>query len=250
MIRIVDQSLIEQFHSYCADKPFGIRMAAALKSYGTDCRFADFWLVLDDDKIVGAISRLDEAVTLCADKVTDELCDFICAVGGQVLMAEKDTLQKMGFYSFFSEGAIMRYTGNEDIDVGLTICSAPSIMEACKLLFDCEGESIKVGELDRFYTDLSLRVRRGTAVCYSCDDKGVAIATAITDTGAIIGGVAVRENERRNGIGGALVSKLVSDLRDDKKIYLLRLRNENESFYKGLGFENVECWASISRGCE
>ena len=250
MIKLIDNTLTEQYFSYCADKPFGIRMSAALKSYGTDCSFADFWLVLDGERVVGAISKLDGDLTLCADCASDEIREFIGIIGAQTLIAERGLLLQLGFENFSSQGAIMRYAGGNIDENAFVIDSQPSVMAVCKLLCECEGESIRVGELDRFYTDLSLRVRRGTAVCYAYDNKGVAVASAVMDSGAIIGGVAVRQSERKGGIGSALVKRLVSDLTDKKDIYLLRLENENESFYKRLGFENVGDWASISRGCE
>lgn len=249
MIRLVDESLAESFFSFCADKPFGIRMAAALKSYGTDCRFADFWLIFDEDRVVGAISKLDGDLTLCADGVSEEIIPFISTVGYQTLIAEKALLCRLGFNNFDSEGAIMCYVGDKHL-CDVLVNTSPSIMAVCKLLCQCEGDSIRVGQFDHFYADLSLRVRRNTAICYALQDKGVAIASAVTEYGSIIGGVAVRQNERKNGIGSALVKSLVSDLSGDKKIYLLRLKNENESFYKRLGFENIGSWASISRGCE
>lgn len=250
MIRLVDSSLTEQYFDYCSKKPFGIRMAAAFKSYGTGCKFADFWLILDGESVVGAISKLDGDLTICADCANDEIREFIDVVGAQTITAEKGLLSQLGFEKFDCEGAIMRYVGGESVHSSLSIETTPSIMAVCKLLCECEGESIKVGEFERFYADLSLRVRRGTAVCYAFDNKGVAVASAVTDGGAIIGGVAVKASERKSGIGSALVKRLVSDLITEKKIYLLRLENENESFYKGLGFENVGSWASFSRGCE
>lgn len=250
MIRLIDEASVQSFLSYCADKPFGIRMAAALKSYGTDCRFADFWLIFNDDRIIGAISKLDGDLTLCADEVSEEIVPFISTVGYHTLTAEKSLLCSLGFECFDSEGAIMQYKGTESPSNSDSVDTSPSVMAVCRLLLECEGESIRVGQFDRFYTDLSLRVRRGTAICYALQNKGVAIASAVTEEGAIIGGVAVRQNERKNGIGSALVKKLVCDLPRNKKIYLLRLENENESFYKRLGFENIGSWASISRGCE
>ncbi len=250
MIRLIDEASAQSFLSYCADKPFGIRMAAALKSYGTDCRFADFWLIFNDDRVIGAISKLDGDLTLCADEISEEIVTFISTVGYQTITAEKSLLCSLGFDSFECQGAIMRYEGTESLDSSDLVDISPSIMAVCRLLLECEGEGIRVGQLDRFYTDLSLRVRRGTAICYALQNKGVAIVSAITDGGAIIGGVAVRKSERKNGIGSVLVKRLLSDLPKDKKIYLLRLENENERFYKRLGFENVGGWASISRGCE
>lgn len=250
MIKRIDLSLSEQYFAYCSDSPFGIRMVAALKSYGTDCRFADFWLVLEDEKIVGAISKLDGDLTLCAECANDEIREFIGVIGAQTVTCEKSLLSQLGFENFDCQGAIMRYAGGENAESNLPIEAEPSIMSVCRLLCECEGESIRVGEFDRFYTDLSLRVRRGTAVCYAYDNKGVAVASALTDGGAIIGGVAVRQSERKSGIGRALVKRLVSDLAKEKEIYLLRLENENESFYKKLGFENIGSWASFSRGCE
>lgn len=250
MIKLIDDTLIEQYLSFCADKPFGIRMASALMSYGIDCSFADFWLVFDDEKIRGAISKLDGDMTLCADEVSEEVVAFIDTVGYQTLTADKELLCALGFDKFSGEGVIMLYAGNKIVEDNQDVCVSPSIMSVCKLLCECEGDSIKVGQFDRFYTDLSLRVRRNTAICYALSDKGVAIASAVTDNGSIIGGVAVKQNERKSGVGSALVRKLVSDLPKDQKIYLLRLENENESFYKKLGFQDVGSWASISRGCE
>lgn len=250
MIKLVSEASAQGFLSYCADKPFGIRMAAALKSYGTDCSFADFWLILNGDRIIGAISKLDGDLTLCADETSDEIVPFISTVGYQTLIAEKPLLCSLGFDRFDSEGAIMQYDGTECFDDSNLATSSPSVMDVCRLLFECEGESIRVGQFDRFYTDLSLRVRRGTAICCELQNKGVAVASAVTEYGTIVGGVAVRQSYRKNGIGSTLVKKLVYDLPRDKKIYLLRLENENESFYKGLGFQNVGSWASISRGCD
>ena len=250
MIKLIDGTLTGQYFSFCSDKPFGIRMAAALKSYGTDCNFADFWLVFDGEEVKGAISKLDGDMTLCADEASDEISAFINAVGCHTLTADRELLRALGFNDFSGEGAIMLYEGGGFAQDDIGVCTSPSVMSVCRLLCECEGESIKVGKFDRFYTDLSLRVRRNTALCYALENKGVAIASAVTSDGSIIGGVAVKHNERKNGVGSALVRKLVSDLPKDTKIYLLRLENENESFYKKLGFRNVGSWASISRGCE
>ena len=250
MIRLIDENTVEQYLTYCSDKPFGVRMAAALMSYGTDCSFADFWLVLDDERIVGAASRIDGDMTVCCDGANEELAEFVRVIGGESVTGDKALLLSLGFERFSCEGEIMTYSGDacnvadEEIDL------SPSIMTACRLLCECEGDSIRVGQLDRFYTDLCLRVRRGTAKCCLYGDCGVAIASAVTDCAAIIGGVAVRPDKRKMGIGGAVVRGLISALPRGKKIYLLRLDGENEEFYKGLGFTSAGSWASISRGCD
>lgn len=250
MIKLVDESAVNQCLAYCADKPFGVRIAAALMTYGTDCRFADFWLVRENENIIGVISKVDDDMTICCENANDEIADFIRVVGAQTLTGEKDFLQKIGFDEFSCQGSIMCYCGDEHDFSDTEIETEPSVMSVCKLLCECEGESIKVGRFDRFYTDLCLRVRRGTAKCCLYDGCGVAVASAVTDYASIIGGVAVRPDKRKKGIGGAVVRKLISVLPCDKKIYLFRLDGENEEFYKGLGFADAGCWASISRGCD
>ncbi len=250
MIKLVDESTVSQCLDYCADKPFGVRIAAALMTYGTDCRFADFWLTYENENIIGVISKVDDDMTVCCEKANDELSDFIRVVGSQTLTGEKDFLLALGFNEFSSAGSIMCYNGADRDFTETEVETEPGVMTVCKLLYECEGESIKVGQFDRFYTDLCLRVRRGTAKCCLYGECGVAVASAVTDCASIIGGVAVKPDKRKKGIGGAVVRKLISVLPRDKKIYLLRLDGENEEFYKMLGFADAGCWASISRGCD
>ncbi|MBR5272214.1 MAG: GNAT family N-acetyltransferase [Clostridia bacterium] len=248
MIKLVDESTAATYLAYCSDNPFGVRMAAALTTYGTDCRFVDFWLVYEGENIIGALSKIDGDMTVYCDCANDEIVEFICAVGAETLTGEKNCLSLLGFNEFSCTGSIMQYNGVCDFADDETE-TAPSIMTVCKILCECEGESIRVGQFDRFYTDLCLRVRRGTAKCCLAGD-GVAIASAVTDCAAIIGGVAVKPDARKKGIGSAVVRKLISELPKDKTIYLLRLDGENEEFYKKLGFADVGSWASISRGCD
>lgn len=76
---------------------FGTKIYSQYQTYGLSDGVLDLWLLLDGDRAVGAVSRLDGAVTLAADAAADadELAAFLAAVGCRSYEGERALCERV-----------------------------------------------------------------------------------------------------------------------------------------------------------
>lgn len=229
---------VEEFYDWDIDDLFSVRIMSLLKSYGLKYNFATFYKQVVDNKVVAIMSRLDNDFTLSAssDIDTEELIRFFCVTGfSSVLSSDVFT-----FGAKYEEGIIMTCTKKyvEPLPLDATIDEYPKLMDLYNFV-DYEGQDFK-----SWYVDISHRVRHNTAKAYTLCIGDRIISSGIFNS--IIGGdailTAVRTDEdfRRMGYGSALVKHICSDVKG--KVYIMRDKEQNESFYKKLGFENSGIW--------
>lgn len=117
------------------------------------------------------------------------------------------------------------------------------------LLCECETETFIPPEFEPFYMDLSHRIRHNTALAAGIRQAGTLVSCAIciahTADRAIISAVAVKPEQRRQGLGHAVLLSLLSQL-EQEKIYIFRAHNENENFYRSYGFTSIGQFAELT----
>lgn len=76
---------------------FGTKIYSQYQTYGLSDGVLDLWLLLDGDRAVGAVSRLDGTVTLAADAAADadELAAFLAAVGCRSYEGERALCERV-----------------------------------------------------------------------------------------------------------------------------------------------------------
>ena len=248
MIKQTDENLKDSFLKLCENDAFGVRTASFFNSYGTDFPFAQFWIQTDEDGAQSAISKTDGVITLtCAGmRGTDELSEFVSAVGFDSLLCSKKTADFLEL-NVGQSGYVMQYCGGKNIispEKALYIDDSPPLKDIYDIL---KRDGTEILDFPVWYADLSHRIRHGGAKASSGNVSGKAVCCALiaqTPQSAVIGSVTVSEKFRNKGYGSELVSYITDRLfSENRKIFLLRDENENQAFYERLGFKNTDKWA-------
>ena len=102
-----------------------------------------------------------------------------------------------------------------------------------------------VEEFEPFYLDLSHKLRHQAALALSVPGRdglrACAVVSSISQRGAILSALAVREGMRRQGLGSRLVRRAESYF-PGKMLYVFREQHKNKEFYKSLGFTKTDTW--------
>ena len=110
-----------------------------------------------------------------------------------------------------------------------------------KLLDKNRSEKFNVPDYEDFILDMSHKIRHNTAICTAIKIGENVVSASITvaqsENTALIGAVVTDIDFRRRGFGALCVNSLIEIL-GNRKIFIMRDENENEPFYKSLGFEN------------
>lgn len=242
MIYFVDENRFTDLKSFCTIQTiYSCRIMCLVESYGLKFDFVQFWLQYDENNsITSAISKYDNAVTVQTTENSDisELTEFLEIIGfGSVL---SDT-------AFFdnrktTDGIIMELVNPQrKAASNAEIIVNPDSNEVYKLLTECQSERFIVPKYEDFLLDMSHKIRHDTALCVVVRNNRELVSTAMTvaqsKNTAIIGAVATVPQFRKCGFGGIAVMSLAEMLKN-RKIFIMRSKDENENFYKSLGFEN------------
>ncbi len=222
--------LISRFETENIIDPNYIKIAASIKAYGTSRPFCTSWRQGDT-----LLCRIDGNMTLYGEDFDpEEIKSFISAVGAKTLCCSASAAEKLGYD--YKKYKVMR------ADKGARVAAEfePSLDLVYKLL--CEGEDGEITLPDReaFIADLSHRTRHGTAlsVVYK---SAVCVIPYITDSGALICGVATEKSARGSGFAGMCVNAAVSRV---NRPTLVICEDSLVPFYKKFGFyecgENAE----------
>lgn len=243
MIYFVEKSRLDDLKKFCQKQNiYSCRIRCLLDSYGLNFDFVQFWLQYGKDKkITSAISKVDGNITVQITENSDipELKEFFEVTGFTSVLSER---------CFFDnkktvENIIMELKNPKEKTVfGLKTVINPDLKEFYNVLLKCQNKKFIVPKYEDFLIDVSHKVRHNTALCLGLQKNNSLVSVAMTvsqsKNTAIIGAVATDSNFRRLGYGGYTVIKL-AELMGKRKIFIMRDKHENESFYKSLGFENV-----------
>lgn len=249
MIKLVD-SKEYSLKEVCSRDVFGTRILAYFNTYSWEYDFIRFWVQINDDgDCVGAISLIDGSMTLtCKDEADfEELSAFIKMMGYSSLQCDLQVMKKLGFREKI-RGYVVRYENITDREKykGITLCENVDYKDVYALIK--AADLIGVGEFLPWLSDVTMRVKKGTAKAALAIENGEPAACAMklfeTDDAVLLGAVATDPSHRGKGLGGGLVTLLGNDsLKDNKRTELLCKEDSIVDFYRSIGFTVVSQWA-------
>ena len=238
MIRFVEKEEDKRRLSrLCEETAFGCKMAALIRSYGFDKGFACFWL---EEKSGCAYCLVDGLLIVCGE-IGDrtEAREFLQAIGPEAVIAPEAAAKALGL-SPALQGEVLKKVLPSGSELALPLGEAPirdiyGLLEACGM----------AGDFEPFYLDLSLKLRRGTALALTeHQDRalaGCAVVSAISRRGAVLSALAVEESLRGQGIGSRLLEKAEACL-PGKTLYIFREQDKNEPFYRKHQYVHEDNW--------
>ena len=245
MIKLVDNDKI--LHDFCERDPFGANISAYRKAYGDSLTEIMFWLQFVDGIPRGAISRVDGAVTVCADIDADyeELREFLDFMGFSSLKCELSVMIRLG-YNCAKTGSVVRFISGKSCDNASIICS---FTDDYKTVFDilkkCEFEGLN--DYSYWLADVSHRCRHNVTkiMLGRAEDKSVTCASAlfITDKIAFLGAVGTLPEYRGRGYARKTVDTLAEHFKNEGKAVYLFCKDSLVPFYEKIGFKKEGSWA-------
>lgn len=234
-----------EFLEFCDRDVFGTRIKAYFNCYGSNYDFVKFWVQIEDNEVVSAISRIDGDMTVSSTgKNADELKSFLKMVGFNTIQCEKSIADKMELESSIN-GYVVEYNGNSYKPKDIILKSDFELKEIYDII---KAENlVGVGEYLPWLSDTSFRVNRGvTSALLAEDNSGCAMCLFRTDKASLLGGVATRPECRGKGIAGSLVTRLAKEEKSkDNRVELLCKADSIVEFYKSIGFEVTNEWSII-----
>lgn len=250
MLRLLQQEEQELFE-FCKQDVFGTKIAAYSATYGMVYPFATFYLQRSNSTVTAAVSKIDDAMTLCCAEDADfeELATFVRAIGFNTLMCtagvcDKLNLkpQKTGFIVEFQDQPIPSDFQNIFLSNSFELSDIYDILQ--------HAEFDGLAEKGPWLADVASRVKKGTATAKIVSEATVPVACAMilfeTPVGVLIGAVATVPTFRGKGYAGALVTSLATSAKaNNKRVELLCAKSGILDFYKKLGFVNTGEWVLI-----
>ncbi|MCC8072657.1 MAG: GNAT family N-acetyltransferase [Clostridiales bacterium] len=217
---------------------YSLRILSLLDAYGCTYNFACFYAQIDDDSNITAImSRLDNDWTLSYSHTCNkyEIAEFIGSLGYSSFLCDCDFILN----GKYDEGIVMK--SNKKIEFSMPFCKIdryPKLMDLFNFL------DYDTADFESWYVDISHRIRHNSARAYTLLVDGETVSSgifsAIYHDYAILTSVQTAPSFRKKGYASVLVSQMISDIKGS--VYLMREKNNNESFYKNLGFEDIGKW--------
>lgn len=223
--------------------PYAARITALVKTYGTEQKFAMFWVQRSGENVVAAIAKIDGNVTVCHTEKTDfeELSEFICAIGFSTLTCEEECMKKLGIVPSKTSFTV-KYKGETKVDKSgiIRTCDKRPLYD---LLCSCGFE---LGDYNAFLADVCARLNKKTASFAAIEKENEIQACAFAlfegEKSVLLGAVATKASARGNGYASKLVTLLAQE-NSSKEVYLFCRNDELSNFYGKIGFEIVGRWA-------
>ena len=204
---------------------FGTAMLCNYATYSADSRFAQYWVVYDDDQPIWAAELYKGIITVCCERgysCPDTFGELLCLVPGwDRLLAYESFAAAVAVPQGYKKetGSIMllRESGAVPYALprGMELSFTPELKPLYSLLCETNDEFRRKVEFDFWYTDISYRLRHNTArlACVKADGIYIASADAVfVAGGALISNVCVLPKYRNMGVATALVSQLAECL--------------------------------------
>ncbi len=249
MIKFVDSEKYS-LKEVCSRDVFGTRILAYFNTYFWQYDFAKFWVQLNDEnQTIGAISLVEGSMTLtaCENADFEELSAFIKMMGYSSLQCDREVMKKLCIAESIW-GYVVRYENITDREKykNIALCENVDYKDVYRLTK--EENLLGVGELLPWLSDVTMRVKKGTAKAALAVDNNEPAACAmklfVTDTAVLLGAVATNRNHRGKGLGGGLVTLLGNEaLQEGKRTELLCKNDSIVDFYRSIGFKVVGEWA-------
>ena len=226
MIRLVQgEGEKRRLLALCEKTPFGCKIASIANSYGFDKSFANFWLNTEEDVVYCLV---DGAMLLSGTVLQgDASREFLHVVGAREVLCAVRNAEAMNLTPT-QVGDVLKHT-QEPGDLPKELPPSVNIREIYTLL----EKAGMIGEFEPFYLDLSHKLRHNEALALT--ERGpeglraCAVVSSISQRGAILSALAVREGMRRQGLGSRLVRRAESYF-PGKMLYVFRSSTRTRNF--------------------
>ncbi len=249
-----DTAFLPEYSAFCEDDVFGLKAMGPVLSYGLSYDFVSAWEQRDAaGELTAFLSKYEGAVCVHATDAADreELLSFLRMIGFAALAGPADLLS--GWVREGTAGSVM------ELDRGSDYRGEPSTAPCLDVRWDTDYpvfyELLHVcnpgylsDDYPAFLTDLSHRVRHGTAHTVMLYENGHAVSAAAalveTGTSVLLGAVATRPKVRGNHYASTVLKELC-DRYADRRIFLM-CRPEKVPFYERLGMRETDHFLEIS----
>ena len=254
MIIINDHSEVfgQTLSSLCKGSPFGARILAYYEAYkGGSYHFIDHWLCYENETAVCAVCQYYDTVIVCG-KAVPEIVMFINMLSpGAVLCGSEsdillDNMQK-------SSGEIMHCSVKPSCGYECGAVTLTGEMKPLKKVYELilmSYSGAHLGTFEDYFIDISHNIRHGVSRIYAIYKNNSPICAltviAITDSDAVISGVATHPDLRRRGYAGSLVAYAADKLIHEGKTVWLQ-REKQISIYEKNGFVPAGYWSEYRR---
>lgn len=249
MIRYLERMTPEQgkeIQAFCEGSVFGVKALGPMLSYGLNYDFVSAWEQRDEaGQLTAFLSKYYGTVTVHISPFGDvpELLAFLRAIGFRALVGPADVLSEeypegeTGCVMSLSEGRRCIARTAEDIE----LVRDTSFREVYEVLTGADPGSV-TNDYGAFLTDLSHRVRHGTAHSVLLKADGVPVSTAtalvVSETTVYLGAIATLPEARGKHYAGTCVRALCD--RFPERRVVLMCRPEKQAFYEHLGFSKTD----------
>ena len=245
---------------------FGTKIYSQYQTYGLSDGVLDLWLLLDGDRAVGAVSRLDGTVTLAADAAADadELAAFLAAVGCRSYEGERALCERVNavIRGGLRSSRILRWGGHLPAGNARPTAAAPCAdgvppgfaapaedLGAVYALL-CAADSAFAAQTDyaAWLTEVSHKRRHGLADIYILKVDGRIVSTIgiyFKDASrAILAGLATDPGCRGRGYARRLMAHAAdAALARGLEPWLLTAEDGIAAFHRACGFADAGFWS-------
>lgn len=245
---------------------FGTKIYSQYRTYGTTDGILDVWLLLDGGRAVGAVSRLDGALTVAAPGAVDadELSAFLRAAGGRSVEGERalcgrlDAVIRGGLRS----SRILRWGGLPQTEEARPAASAHSadgvppgkilpaaaLGEVYALLCEADPEFAAHTGYAAWLTEISHKQRHGLADIYILKVNYTVVSTiGIYFKGpgrTILAGLATNPAHRGRGYARRMMAHATeAALAQELEPWLLTAEEGLAEFHRACGYVDAGEWS-------
>lgn len=239
MIRLLnynDKALIQKNTSRGAS---ALRIKALLKAYGMGRRFISFY-GNEDGSILICVQDNFAVAYLKNKTYTQEVSEFLSLTVNSVLSdyplnLYKYKIRRGNTYVLKKWDNVLLENVSNEIQTGYN------------LLSKVFTKSINSVTYNRWYTDLSHRVRHNMSKIYTYNNACSATAYLFNKGTVMITQLATLEQERGKGLARQLLFHIASDKPNTKEILLLSQSETSDKFYEKIGFIPMAKWYCYER---
>ncbi len=220
----------------CRNSPLGIMITSCAAICQTD---KDYYRIYRQEETAVLLQNGSSAV-LCADDHADleEIKHFVDFLGCDTILCENPQLEDDETVPVNS-GLIM----SGEFENRTDRVPAPQTTDEYKSIYRLiRPENVTFSD---WFSDINLRIRRGTAELAAVFENGEAVAAAgilhRTENRCMLGAVVTGESHRRQGLASGLIRRLST------QTTVLLCLPELEEFYRRLGFERCGSWYEYKR---
>ena len=236
----------------CGNSPFGARIEAYLDAYGNGkYPFLDFYFAGAEGRPETALCRYYGTVIICGEASAEVIsftellspriviCEELSSIPAGYTVRQGETMKLLRPTHFYSECADpVRLCGD-----------MRPLKDVYALLTGVFGKG-SLPRFDEYFVDVSHMIRHGAADVYALYEQGLPVCTVSvtskSDTDAVIGAVATREDKRGKGLAASLLSHVCAEL-SAKGLSVWLHRERPIGIYEKLGFETVSGYCELLR---